>query len=66
MEDFVHDFFERFFGGQQPQEYRQNKQEIWIALNSFLLLKKPFDPYPFILLKYFFWMGVVFVTFGNV
>ena len=24
---------------------------IWIALNSFLLLKKPFDPYPFILLN---------------
>jgi uncharacterized membrane protein len=23
----------------------------WIALNSFLLLKKPFDPYPFILLN---------------
>ena len=22
---------------------------IWIGLNSFLLLKKPFDPYPFIL-----------------
>lgn len=24
---------------------------IWIALNSFLLLKRPFDPYPFILLN---------------
>jgi uncharacterized membrane protein len=24
---------------------------IWIAINSFLLLKKPFDPYPFILLN---------------
>ena len=24
---------------------------IWIALNSYLLLKKPFDPYPFILLN---------------
>ena len=24
---------------------------IWIAVNSFLLLKKPFDPYPFILLN---------------
>lgn len=24
---------------------------IWIVLNSFLLLKKPFDPYPFILLN---------------
>jgi uncharacterized membrane protein len=24
---------------------------IWIGLNSFLLLKKPFDPYPFILLN---------------
>jgi uncharacterized membrane protein len=24
---------------------------IWIALNSILLLKKPFDPYPFILLN---------------
>ena len=24
---------------------------VWIALNSFLLLKKPFDPYPFILLN---------------
>ena len=23
----------------------------WVALNSFLLLKKPFDPYPFILLN---------------
>ena len=24
---------------------------IWIALNTFLLLKRPFDPYPFILLN---------------
>jgi uncharacterized membrane protein len=24
---------------------------VWIALNSFLLLKRPFDPYPFILLN---------------
>jgi uncharacterized membrane protein len=24
---------------------------VWIAVNSFLLLKKPFDPYPFILLN---------------
>jgi len=24
---------------------------VWIAINSFLLLKKPFDPYPFILLN---------------
>jgi uncharacterized membrane protein len=24
---------------------------IWISLNSFLLLKRPFDPYPFILLN---------------
>jgi uncharacterized membrane protein len=24
---------------------------VWIALNTFLLLKKPFDPYPFILLN---------------
>jgi len=27
---------------------------LWVFLNTWLLLKKPFDPYPFILLNLFF------------